>query len=80
MIGVLRQDVSQVPLTDDQDPVQAFAADATNPPLGNRVRTWRPHRCRDDAYSDRGEDRVEHRRELRIPIPDQDPRLDGPFL
>ena len=41
VIDVLAEDQPQVPFAGDQHPVQALAADAGDPPFGNRVA---PHR------------------------------------
>jgi hypothetical protein len=37
VIGVLAQDQPQVPFAGDEHPVQALAAGAGDPPLGDRV-------------------------------------------
>ena len=39
VLGVARENVLQVPAADDQEPVQAFAADASDPALGVRAPT-----------------------------------------
>jgi hypothetical protein len=64
VIGVLAQDVMQMRLAEDQEPVGALAADGSDPPLGDDVRLWRLDRCIDDSDPDRGEDRIKGRREL----------------
>jgi hypothetical protein len=64
VIGVLGQDVMQMPFAEDQEPVGALAAERADPSLGDRVRLRRLDRCVDDPDSDRGEDRIEGRGEL----------------
>ena len=45
VIDILIKDQPQVPLAGDQHLVQALAAGAGDPPLGDRVRPRRPHRA-----------------------------------
>ena len=72
VLDVLAQDQAQVPLAGDQHPVQALTACAGNPAFRDRVRTRRLHRRLDDPHADRGEDRVERRGELGIPVADDE--------
>ena len=44
MLSVGRKHVLQVAAADDQQPVEAFAADASYPALGVSARPRRPHR------------------------------------
>ena len=53
VIGVLAQDLVQVPFAGDQHPVQALAAGAGDPALRGRVRPGRPHRRLDDPNANR---------------------------
>jgi hypothetical protein len=48
VIDVLAQGQAQVPFTGDQHLVQALAAGAGDPPLGDRIRSGRPDRGLDD--------------------------------
>ena len=72
VVDVLTEDRPQVPLAGNQHPVQAFAAGAGNPPLGDRVRPGRSDRGLDDPHADSGEHRVEGRSELGVAVPDQE--------
>ena len=47
MPRVGREDVVEVAAADDQEPVEAFAADASDPALGVRSRFRRPYRRSD---------------------------------
>jgi hypothetical protein len=77
MIDVLGQDMLQVALPGDEDPVGAFSADAADPAFGDRVRPWRPYRRLDDPGADGGEHRIEGGGEFGVPIADQEPHLAG---
>jgi hypothetical protein len=59
VIGVLGQDMTQMPLPDNQHPVGALPACTADPSSGDRVRPRCPERCRDDPDADRGEHRIE---------------------
>ena len=72
VIGVLIEDQPQMPLPGDQHPVQALAAGAGDPAFGDSVRARRPDRGLNDPHADRGEQRVERRDELGIPVTDQE--------
>src|SRR6266508_665926 len=70
---VLGQQMHELPLAEDQHPIQAFAADRADPPLGIGVglrRTWRTAQHFDADISEHG---VEARSELRVAIADQEP-------
>jgi hypothetical protein len=62
---VLGQHRGGVPLVDDEDPVQQFAAQAADEPFGDLVRARRPDRRGDDLHAGRGEHGVEDAAELR---------------
>ena len=44
VVEVVGEDAAQMPFTADQEPVEAFAADGLNEPLGVGVRDRRPNR------------------------------------
>src|SRR6266540_520522 len=71
-----RENVVEVAATEDQDPVEAFAACAADPAFGVRPCCRRPHGRFDDADAFRAEDLVELARELAVAITDQKPRPD----
>jgi hypothetical protein len=64
VIGVLTKDEPQMPFTGDQHPVQALAAGAADPALGDRIRARRQHRRPDGTHPDGGEHGVERCGEL----------------
>src|SRR2546430_5561202 len=70
--GVLVQDQPQVPFAGDQHPVQAFAAGAGDPPLGDRVRARRTDRRCDDPPPDSREHGIECWGELGVPVTDEE--------
>ncbi|HXZ73150.1 MAG TPA: hypothetical protein VEH31_20055 [Streptosporangiaceae bacterium] len=72
MIDVLAKDQPQVLFASDQHPVQALAAGTGYPALRDRVRTRRLDRSPDHPHADGGEDRVERRGELGIPVADDE--------
>jgi hypothetical protein len=75
VIDILGQNMAQVALSGNKDPVSAFAANAPDPAFGDRARTRRPHwRC-DEPGADRGEHRIEHSGEFGVPVADQEPDL-----
>jgi hypothetical protein len=61
-----------VPFAGDQHPVQALAAGAGNPAFRDRVRPRRLDRCLDDPDPGRREHGGERRRELGVPVPDEE--------
>jgi hypothetical protein len=63
--GVDPKDLRKVTAADDQQPVQALGADATNPPFGQGVRVGRLHRRHEHVDSLRPEHVVEPAAELR---------------
>ena len=76
---VLGQDSCQLSFVEDQQPIQAFAADGADPPLGVGVRlrgAWWATEYWDLRVS---EHVVEAGGERRIAIPDQEPETAGPL-
>src|SRR6266571_7493556 len=65
----------QLPLAQDQHPVQQLTTDRADPPLRERVRPRRPHRCAQDPDASGAEDRVEAVGELCVPVADKEPEL-----
>jgi hypothetical protein len=74
MPRVARKNVLQVAAADDQEPVEAFPADAPDPALGVRSRLRRPHRRLEHPDALGAEDLVELTRELAVAITDQEAR------
>ena len=70
---VLTKGCRCVLLVDDQEAVEEFAADRSDEAFGDRVRPWCPHRRLDDLDVDGGEDGVEGRGELGVPVADEEP-------
>jgi hypothetical protein len=68
-----------VALVVDQHPVGALGPDATHEPLRETVRAWRAGRGLDDLDVLGGEHRVEGSGELRVPVPDQEPKSVDPI-
>jgi len=64
---------------DDQDPVEAVAADGADPALGERVRLRRPERCADDLDAFAPEDLVEDTAELAVSVVNQEADRCQPF-
>ena len=64
---------------DDQDPVEAVAADGADPALGECVRLRRPERCADDLDAVASEDLVEGVAELAVAIVDHKAERCQPF-
>ena len=64
MRGVGGHDAFEVAAADDQQPVEAFAAQAADPALGVRSRLWRPHRRLDHTDTGGTEDLIEVAAEL----------------
>jgi hypothetical protein len=79
MPDVLRQDVVEMPLADDQHVVQALAAQRSCEPLGVSVRSRRPDRRPDHPRAVPGEDLVEFPGELAVPVADQEPEAASPL-
>ena len=64
-------------MVDDQDVVEAFAADGADEAFGDRVRPRCPHRGPDDPDVGAGEDGVEGGGELGVAVADQEPEPVG---
>ena len=73
---VSSHDVLEVPAADDQQPVEAFAAQTPDPALGVRSRPRRPHGRLDHPDAFGAEDLVEVTGELAVSITDEEPRAD----
>jgi hypothetical protein len=67
------EDAVEVTPVQDQDPVEALAAERPDPPLGVGVCVRRPNRCADDPDALATEHRVEVTTELAITIVEQKP-------
>src|SRR5262249_3192063 len=80
VLDVLGQDRLQVPPTNDQQPVQALAADTGDPAFAPSIRVRGPHRCSDHLQTFCPEDGVEGGREVAVTIVDQEAGLDLRFL
>jgi hypothetical protein len=65
-------DLLELAAADDQDPVEAFAPQASHPALGVRLRPWRPHGRPDDADALRAEHLVEAARELAVAVANEE--------
>ena len=68
---VAREDVVEVATAEDQELVEALAADAADPPLGVRPRLWRPHGCPDNPDLFGAEHLVELSGELAVAVTDK---------
>src|SRR6266540_3885545 len=64
MRDVRAHDLLQLAPTEDQNPVEAFASQASHPALGVCLRSWCPHRRSDHADTVGAEHIVEAAREL----------------
>jgi hypothetical protein len=73
VVDVGREDSFQVAAVEDQDPVEALAADAADPAFDEGVRAWCAYRCADDPDRLGAEDFVEGGRELAVAVMDQEP-------
>jgi hypothetical protein len=69
------EDVFELATAEDQQPVEALAADGADPALHVRVRIRRLHRRPDDLDLLARQERIEGERELRVAIVDQEPHL-----
>jgi len=58
----------QMPLTDDQHPIQQLTTDRADPSRRDRDRAWRPHERWQAPDAFRSEDHLERRGQLRIPV------------
>src|SRR6266516_4107535 len=69
------EEVLELVAADDQEPVEALAADAAGPALDVRVRVRRSDRRADDPDAFAGEDGIERRRELAVAVVDEEAHL-----
>ena len=72
MADACPHDLLQVAVAEDQDPLEAFASQASHPALRVRLRPWRPHRRPDHADTLATEDFVEAARELAVAVADEE--------
>jgi hypothetical protein len=79
VLEITSENSLQVASVPNQRPVQTLGSDRTHPPLGIRVRPWRPRRDLYHVDACRGEHRIERGGELRVSIADQKPKLAGAF-
>src|SRR4051812_17560293 len=77
MPNVGDEHVLEVAATEDQQPVEALAADAADPAFGMGARLRRPYRRFDDVDAFGAEDLVEIAAELAVSITDQELRADA---
>ena len=80
MRGIRGEHMLEVAAADDQDPVEALAADAADPKLGVRPCLRRPHGCLDHPHAFGAEDFVEVTGELAVSITDEEPRANIFFV
>ena len=78
MLDELPQYTVEMSLAADEQPVQALGPGCPHEPLGERVRSGRPHGCEDDPGADRPHHLVEGTDELGVTVADQEP--DGSAL
>ena len=76
MRDVHGENALEMAAANDEDPVEAFAADAADPALCVRPRLRRPHRRLDHPDPFGAEDLVEVTGELAVSITDEEPRAD----
>ena len=79
VVLVLGQHVDELPLVEDQHPVQALTPDRAHPPLGMGVALRSPRRSTQHLNVGVSEDLVEARGELRVAITDQEPETVSPL-
>jgi RimJ/RimL family protein N-acetyltransferase len=75
MVHVDAEDVLEVAAADDQEPVEALAADAADPALRVGVRVRRPHRRPDDFDAFAGEGGIERCGELAVAVVNEEAHL-----
>jgi hypothetical protein len=73
VVLVLAEHGSGMPLVDDQDAVEEFAANAADEAFGDRVGPRCPDRCLDDGDAGGGEDGVEGGGEFGVAVPEEEP-------
>ena len=74
VLGVFGKDLGQMPLVEDQHPVEHLTAERSDNPLTDRIRPWSVRRGFDDPEAVGSEDLVEGRGELGVPVTDQEPQ------
>jgi hypothetical protein len=77
VLDIRAQHHFEVAWTGDQDVVEAFSAQGADEPFRDRIRPRCPGRGPDDADVGAGEDGVERRRVLAVPVADQESVLVG---
>jgi hypothetical protein len=77
MPDVSGEHVVEVAAAEDQQPVEALAADASDPALGVRSRLGCPYRRLDDTDAFGAEDLIEVTAELAVAVTDEEPRTDA---
>jgi hypothetical protein len=70
--GVLDQYLLEMSAPKDEESIGALSADGADESLGECVRSWRPNGRLDDPDPLRAKHLVETRRELGVPIPDEE--------
>jgi hypothetical protein len=75
VLDVLAEDGEQVVLVDDEEPVEALAAQGSAPPFGERVRPRRLWWALEDAHAGIGEHGVERADELGVAIANKELHL-----
>src|SRR5579871_1419931 len=70
--GELGQDRAEMPCAEDEDVIQALAAERAHEPLRKRVRSRRSDRRLDHPRAVAGEDAVECGGELAVPVADEE--------
>jgi hypothetical protein len=76
VLDVLGQDRLQVPPANDQQPVQALAADTGDPAFAPSIRIRRPHRCADHLQAPGPKDGIEGGGKVAVAIVDQETGFD----
>src|SRR5436853_665914 len=72
MVDVDAEDMLEVAAVEDQEPVQALAADGANEPLRDCVRLRRAHWRPDDPHAFAAEDLIEGTAVLAVTVTDQE--------
>jgi hypothetical protein len=77
MLHILAQYDVEMAWSDDQEVVEAFPSQGADEPFRDRIRAGCPDRGADDPHVSTGEDGVEGRGELAVPVADQEPEPVG---
>ena len=72
MVDVDAEHLLELSPADDQDPVEAVAADGADPAPGERICLRRPKRCANDLDAVASEDLVEDTAELAVSVVNQE--------